>query len=129
MPEWTTKQDELLATYANLGPEWCAGEIARRFGVHRSTEATRRHIYRLGISARRFDICTECGKPISKAGGDGLCRSCHVKQLAEAQRRIADRVEQDAVEPCVQREYARQRKRVSRGRSLSQTMSHSRSTR
>lgn len=123
--EWTTKQDELLALYANLGAEYCADEIARQFGIRRSAAATRRHMYRLGLSCARFDVCDECGRAVRKTDADGLCRSCHVRRLAATQREIADRVEADNAEAAAIREYARQRKRASRLKLMSQEMSHS----
>lgn len=84
---WTEEQDDVLREFGSYGAAECARIIDRRFKVRRSTEAVRRHAYRIGASIIQFRICSGCGNKARKFYKDGLCPTCHQKELAERQKR------------------------------------------
>ncbi len=130
--KWTPEQDEFLEAHANKGAEWCAREMFARFGVLRSREAVWRHAYRIGASMRRYEICPSCGREVMQLkGGSGLCRACHMHELAEKSRELRDGIEKSISEREDEREYERNRKWLQRHYgeivNLSQRMSQRRS--
>ena len=89
---WSREQDLFLEEHANKGAEWCAKEIRRQFGVRRTVEATRRHGSRIGCSWLRYELCPECGKPMTSMPDHlRMCRDCNAKRLRDAAKLRAER--------------------------------------
>lgn len=89
---WSEQQDAFLMEYSHKGAEWCTKELSRQFGVRRSVEATKRHGTRIGCSWVRYEICPECGKPITKMPTRlKMCRDCNIKRLRDKAKANAEK--------------------------------------
>lgn len=116
MTKWSAEQDEFLREHGNEGAERCAALMRHRFGVARTPEAVRRHAYRAGIPIIRYELCQRCGKAVRQLGGDGLCRVCHYRRLADEQRAFNREVVAELRDQAREEEYAQVRKEYQNAR-------------
>lgn len=106
--KWTKEQDEILMECGNHGPDECAEIIYARTGRRHTVEAVRRHAYRIGASLVVYSICPGCGKKAAKVNKhDGLCRTCHERELAQEQRRINSKLRAEIAALDSEDEYRR----------------------
>lgn len=88
---WTAEQEEILFQYGNHGAEYCARLIAKKFRIHRSAEATKRHANRIGASVMVYSVCHRCGNSVRKLNrNSGLCETCNYRALTERLQILRD---------------------------------------
>ncbi len=102
---WTFEQEQILREYGNLGAEECRKMIFRRTGVLRSVESTKRHAYRIGAPLIKYEICPSCGRKVRKLKPSGLCTVCNERYLAQKQRELVSKLEQQLKEDTSSHEY------------------------
>lgn len=79
---WTVEQERILFEFGNLGAEYCARLIARRFRIFRTPEATQRHASRIGAPMAIHETCPQCGTVAKKLNKvSGLCPKCNNRRL------------------------------------------------
>ncbi len=110
MKRWSAEEDEIVRDFGSRGAARCARIIYERTGVRRSTQAVRRHGYRIGACMVRHEVCPRCGATVaSLVRTSGLCRECNYRLLAEEQReesrRIKDELRRERGHEQAKREY------------------------
>lgn len=84
MTKWTTKQEEIVLMYANLGAEFIATEIEEETGVRRSVSSIVSKAHQMGVSMVKYQVCPRCGAKVRKLNRNtGLCRDCNMKELRD----------------------------------------------
>lgn len=95
--KWRTSHDKFIAENAHKGAEWCRDGLARKFGVNVTVSALKRHAYRAGISLKRYEVCPECERMVTRlVAGSGLCRECHMRGLARRTSEVREAIEDAA---------------------------------
>lgn len=84
MAQWTTRQEKILETYANLGAEFIAAEIESETGVKRTVSSIQSKAQELGVSLIKYQVCPRCGARVRKLNRNtGLCDYCNIKELRD----------------------------------------------
>ena len=123
MPEWTTRQEEILRERCYEGAEAVSDAIYAECGIRRSPHSIETHASRIHVSLRRLETCPECGRVAQQLNRkSGMCAPCteamHVdEELVFNELLMAECRQTD--ENCeevqrLRREYARLRQAKSR---------------
>lgn len=123
MPEWTTRQEEILRERCYEGAKAVSDAIYAEYGIRRSPHSIEMHASRIHVSLRHLETCPECGRVAQKLSRkSGMCAFCtefmHVNEeqlfnelLVEESKQTDGNSEEVQ---RLQREYARLRQANSR---------------
>lgn len=91
MKRWSLEEDEVLGEFAMYGAQRVRRELRARCGTARDVDGVRMRASRLGISMRRYRVCPECRREVTRLVTiTGLCRECTFRRTRELQRRIEE---------------------------------------
>ena len=120
MARWTEEQERIMRENARKGAEAVRDMIAMHCGVSRSVAATQRHASRMGVLLEVHDVCPQCGALARLNRKNGVCPTCHMKNLLENSRHREERYREIRRNNCskdtkaYKRAYDTQRQRNSR---------------